>query len=295
MTVRLRRSALYMPGSNARALEKARSLPADVFIFDLEDAVAPEVKQQARDQVVAAVEGGGFGDCELVIRVNGLRTEWGDADLRAAAAVGPDAILLPKVSSCEDVLAAATVLREAAPSRPVPIWAMVETALAILNVAAIASMQGEASLRPAVMVMGVNDLAKETRARISPGREAIVPWLMSCVAAARAYDIGLLDGVWNNLSDAAGLERECRQGRTLGMDGKTLIHPGQIAVCNAVFAPEEGEIDWASRVLAEFARPENAAKGALQLDGRMVERLHIESARQVLELANQARARRPRA
>jgi citrate lyase subunit beta/citryl-CoA lyase len=295
MTVRLRRSALYMPGSNARALEKAKSLAADVFLFDLEDAVAPEVKQKARDQVVAAVKGGGFGDCELVIRVNGLRTEWGDGDLRAAAAAGPDAVLLPKISSCADVLAAAKVLREAAPSRPLPIWAMIETPLAILNVAAIASMPGEAALRPAVMVMGVNDLAKETRARLSPGREAIVPWLMSCVAAARAYDIGLLDGVWNDLSDPAGLERECMQGRNLGMDGKTLIHPSQIAVCNNVFAPEEAEIDWASKVLAEFAKPENAAKGAVQLEGRMVERLHMESAHQVLELANQARARRARA
>jgi citrate lyase subunit beta/citryl-CoA lyase len=283
-----------MPGSNARALEKAKSLPADVFIFDLEDAVAPEVKQKARDQVLAAVKAGGFGDCELVIRVNGLRTEWGDADLRAAAAAGPDAVLLPKVSSCDDVCAAAKILREAAPSRPVPLWAMIETPLAILNVAAIASMPGDNSLRPAVMVMGVNDLAKETRALLTPGREAIVPWLMSCVAAARAYGIGLLDGVWNDLSDSAGLERECLQGRNLGMDGKTLIHPNQIGVCNDVFAPEEAEIDWASKVIAEFAKPENAAKGAVQLDGRMVERLHMETAQQVLELAKAARARRAR-
>jgi citrate lyase subunit beta / citryl-CoA lyase len=284
MTVRLRRSALYMPGSNARALEKAKTLAADVLIFDLEDSVAPDAKARARLQVGDAVREGGFGHREIVIRVNGLTSEWGAADLMVAAAAQPDAILLPKVSRGADLVAAAGVLSQASPARSVALWAMIETPLAILNVAAIAAM-AEAGARPSVFVMGINDLAKETRIRQSGGRVAVVPWLMTCVAAARAYGIGVLDGVWNDLSDAAGFRQECAQGRDLGMDGKTLIHPSQLDICNEIFAPSTAEIEWARKIIAAFERPENAAKGALQLEGQMVERLHAEMARQLIAIA----------
>jgi citrate lyase subunit beta / citryl-CoA lyase len=284
MTVRLRRSALYMPGSNARALEKAKTLAADVLIFDLEDAVAPDAKARARMQVAEAVRAGGFAHREVVIRINGLTTEWGSTDLTVAAAAQPAAILLPKVSRCDDLVAAAGVLSQVSTACPVPLWAMIETPLAILNVAAIAAM-GEAGPRPSVFVMGVNDLAKETRIRQSGGRVAVVPWLMTCVAAARAYGIGVLDGVWNDLADPAGFRQECAQGRDLGMDGKTLIHPSQLDICNEIFAPSAAEIEWARKVIAAFERPENAAKGAIQLEGRMVERLHAEMARQLIATA----------
>jgi len=285
MNFRLRRSALYMPGSNARALEKAKTLAADVLIFDLEDAVAPDAKAGARSQVTQAVRSGGFGHREIVIRVNGLASEWGEADLLAAAAAQPDAILLPKVSRTADIAAAAHFLAGVGGASPIPLWVMIETPLAILNVASIAAMEESPGDRPAVLVMGVNDLAKETRIRQSAGRVAFVPWLMICVAAARAYGIGLLDGVWNDLSDPAGLRQECLQGRDLGLDGKTLIHPNQLAVCNEIFAPSAAEIDWARRIIAAFALPENAAKGAIQLDGQMVERLHAEMARHLIATA----------
>jgi citrate lyase subunit beta / citryl-CoA lyase len=285
MNVRLRRSALYMPGSNARAQEKAKTLAADVLIFDLEDAVAPDAKAGARTQVLEAVRAGGFGQREIVIRINGLATPWGETDLITAAAAQPDAIVLPKVSCCEDLAAAAAVLSQVGSSSRVPLWAMIETPLAILNVAAIAALSESAGLRPSVLVLGVNDLAKETRIRPSAGRVAVIPWLMTCVAAARAYGIGVLDGVWNDLSDPVGFRQECVQGRDLGMDGKTLIHPNQLDICNEIFAPSAFEIEWARKVIAAFDLPENATKGALQLDGRMVERLHLEMARQLIATA----------
>ena len=291
IAIRPRRSALYMPGSNARAVEKARTLPADTVIFDLEDAVAPEMKTQARDAVCAAVTAGGYGARELVIRINGLNTAWGEADLAAAAAAAPDAVLVPKVSTPEDVLEAGRRLRALGAHEKVRIWAMIETPLAILQAQAIAAAAQDDASRLACFVMGTNDLAKDTRARLNPGRATMMPWLMTALAAARAYGLDILDGVYNDLSDEAGLRRECIEGRDCGFDGKTLIHPNQIAVANEVFAPSPDEIDKARDIVALFALPENMAKGAISHNGRMVERLHAEMAERILALAEAIAAR----
>jgi citrate lyase subunit beta/citryl-CoA lyase len=285
IAIRPRRSALYMPGSNARAVEKAKTLPADTIIFDWEDAVAPDLKMQARDAVCAAVTAGGYGSRELVIRINGLDTAWGEADLAAAAAAAPDAILLPKVSTPEDVLEAGRRLRALGAHEKIRIWAMIETPLAILQAQAIAAVARDDASRLACFVMGTNDLAKDTRARLHPGRAAMMPWLMTALAAARAYGIDILDGVYNDLSDEAGLRAECIEGRDCGFDGKTLIHPNQIAVANEVFAPSHDDIEKARDIVALFELPENRAKGAVSHNGRMVERLHAEMARRTLALA----------
>ncbi len=289
--IRPRRSALYMPGSNARAIEKARTLPADVVIFDLEDAVAPDVKEQAREQVRAAVSAGGFGRRELVIRINALETSWGKADLAAAAAAAPDAILVPKVSSAETLAAVGLRLRELGAAERTRVWAMIETPLAILHAEAIASAARDVDTRLACLVMGTNDLAKDTRTRLLPGRAAMLPWMMTALAAARAHGIDILDGVYNNLSDAEGFRAECEQGRDCGFDGKTLIHPDQIAAANEIFAPSVEEVDNARAIVAAFEQPENAGKGAISLNGRMVERLHAEMARRTLALAEAISAR----
>jgi citrate lyase subunit beta/citryl-CoA lyase len=289
--IRPRRSALYMPGSNARAVEKARTLPADVVIFDLEDAVAPDVKEQAREQVRAAVSAGGFGRRELVIRINALETSWGKADLAAAAAAAPDAILVPKVSSAETLAAVGLRLRELGAAERTRVWAMIETPLAILHAEAIASAARAVDTRLACLVMGTNDLAKDTRTRLLPGRAAMLPWMMTALAAARAHGIDILDGVYNNLSDAEGFRAECEQGRDCGFDGKTLIHPDQIAAANEIFAPSVEEVDNARAIVAAFEQPENAGKGAISLNGRMVERLHAEMARRTLALAEAISAR----
>jgi len=283
-TIRPRRSALYMPGSNARALEKAKTLPADALILDLEDSVAPDQKATARDQVCAAVAGGGYGGRELVIRINALDTPWGEADLAAAAAAAPDAILVPKVSSAEALAAVGLRLRKLGAAERTRVWAMIETPLAILEAPAIASAAHDVDTRLSCLVMGTNDLAKDTRARLLPGRAAMLPWLMTALAAARSSGIDILDGVYNTLSDEAGFRRECEQGRDCGFDGKTLIHPGQVAAANEIFAPSTQEVENARAILAAFERPENAHKGAISLDGRMVERLHAEMARRVLAL-----------
>jgi citrate lyase subunit beta/citryl-CoA lyase len=289
--IRPRRSALYMPGSNARAIEKARTLPADVVIFDLEDAVAPDVKEQAREQVRAAVSAGGFGRRELVIRINALETSWGKADLAAAAAAAPDAILVPKVSSAETLAAVGLRLRELGAAERTRVWAMIETPLAILHAEAIASAARDVDTRLACLVMGTNDLAKDTRTRLLPGRAAMLPWMMTALAAARAHGIDILDGVYNNLSDVEGFRAECEQGRDCGFDGKTLIHPDQIAAANEIFAPSVEEVDNARAIVAAFEQPENAGKGAISLNGRMVERLHAEMARRTLALAEAISAR----
>jgi citrate lyase subunit beta/citryl-CoA lyase len=283
--IRPRRSALYMPGSNARAIEKAKTLAADVVIFDLEDAVAPDTKVQARDQVCAAVEAGGYGLRELVIRINALETPWGEADLAAAIAAAPDAILVPKVSSAETLAAVGLRLRKLGAAERTKIWAMIETPLAILRAENIASAARDVDTRLACFVMGTNDLAKDTRARLLPGRAAMLPWLMTALAAARAHGIDILDGVYNNLSDADGFRTECEQGRDCGFDGKTLIHPDQIAAANEIYAPSQQEIESARAIVAAFERPENAGKGAISLNGRMVERLHAEMAKRTLALA----------
>lgn len=283
-TIRPRRSVLYMPGSNARALEKAREIAADALILDLEDAVAPDAKEMARAQVCAAVKAGGFGRRELVIRTNGLDTPWFAADLAAAAEAKPDAILIPKVSSPETLQQIGTLLDGLWAAPEIRIWAMIETPLAVLDAERIARAVQDRRTRLACFVMGTNDLAKETRARFVPGRAPMLPWLTTAILAARAYGIDIVDGVYNDLKDEAGFTAECEQGRDLGFDGKTLIHPGQVATANAVFAPDDSELSRARAIIAAFDQPENADKGAIQLDGRMVERLHAEMAKRVVAL-----------
>jgi citrate lyase subunit beta / citryl-CoA lyase len=290
--IRPRRSALYMPGSNARAIEKAKTLAADVVIFDLEDAVAPDVKAEAREQVCTAVRAGGYGRRELVIRINALETPWGEADLAAAVAAAPDAILVPKVSSAETLAAVGLRLRKLGAAQHTRIWAMIETPLAILNAEAIASAARDVDTRLDCLVMGTNDLAKDTRARLLPGRAAMLPWLMTALAAARAHGIDILDGVYNSLSDTGGFRDECEQGRDGGFDGKTLIHPDQIAAANEIFAPSVEEVESARAIMAAFEQPENQGKGVISLNGRMVERLHAAMAKRVLALAEAIGERR---
>ena len=285
MAARPRRSVLYMPASNAKALAKARSLPADAIIIDLEDSVAPDLKPAARAQAVEAVRAGGFGGREVVIRVNGPHTPWGLDDMAAAIAAAPDAILLPKIDGPGGVMQVARGLREAGAPERIRLWAMMETPMAILHAGSIAAVAADPASRLDALVMGLNDLAKETRARLTPGRGAMAAWLALSVAAARAHGCDILDGVFNDLDDPVGFRSECEQGRDMGFDGKTLVHPGQIEVCNAVFAPTPAEIDNARAILAAFALPENAGKGVIQLDGKMVELMHAKMARRTLAVA----------
>ncbi len=280
MNIRPRRSVLYMPGSNARALEKAKVLPADALILDLEDAVAPDAKDQARERVCAAVASREYGNRELVIRVNGLNTPWGADDIAAAAKVGPDAILIPKVSTTQVLRAAEEAIANADES--IDLWAMMETPMGMLNANEIAGAGG----RLVCMVMGTNDLAKETRASLSGDRVGMLPWLSICVAAARAHGLTIIDGVYNMIGNAAGLTEECTQGRLLGMDGKTLIHPTQLETANVVFAPSAAEIADARDVIEAFENAENATQGVISLNGRMVERLHADIARCTIALAD---------
>ena len=284
-TIRPRRSALYMPGSNARALEKAREIAADVLILDLEDAVAPDAKEMARAQVCGAVKAGGYGPREIVIRVNGLDTPWFADDLAAATEAKPHAILIPKVSAPETLEQVGALMTGLWADPAIQIWAMIETPLAILDIERIARVAHDPVTRLACFVMGTNDLAKETRARFVPGRAPMLPWLTTAILAARAHGIDVLDGVYNELKDEAGFLSECEQGRDLGFDGKTLIHPGQVATANDVFAPDTAELARAKAIIAAFDQPENADKGAIQLDGRMVERLHAHMAARVVALA----------
>jgi len=285
MTVRPRRSVLYMPGSNARALEKGRDLPADCLILDLEDAVAPEAKLQARDAVVKALQKG-FGEREVLVRINGLDTRWWVEDINAAAAVRPDGVLVPKVSSPRQLQDLAARLVDMGTDPHVRVWAMMETPLAMLNVPDIAAAALDSETRLAGFVMGTNDLAKDTRAHLVSGRAPMVPWLMNCVAAARAYGLDILDGVYNDIGDADGFAAECRQARDFGFDGKTLIHPRQIEPCNAAFSPSAEEVETARKIIAAFDLPKNENKGVLQVDGRMVERLHAEMARRTVTIAD---------
>jgi citrate lyase subunit beta/citryl-CoA lyase len=278
---RPRRSALYMPASNARAVEKARSLPCDVVILDLEDAVAPEMKPEARAAALAAVKAGGFGRREVAIRVNGLSTPWGADDLAAAAAAGPDAVVVPKVNSAADVAAYDAALK-AAPAGTM-LWAMIETCPAMFSLNEIGA--AAASTRLAAFVMGVNDLAKEMKARQTPGREAFLPFLSQSVAAARAHGLVIFDGVHNEIDDLAALEAVCRQGADFGFDGKSLIHPSHLEICNRAFAPPPDGVEWAAAVVAAFADPANEGKGALRVNGRLAEHLHLAEARRLLDLA----------
>jgi citrate lyase subunit beta/citryl-CoA lyase len=285
MTVRPRRSVLYMPASNPRALEKARELPADGLILDLEDAVAPDAKLQAREAVVTALRKG-FGDREVLVRINGLDTRWWVEDIDAAASARPDAVLVPKVSSPRQLQDLAARLVDMGTDPRVRVWAMMETPLAMLNVRDIAAAALDSETRLAGFVMGTNDLAKDTRARLVAGRAPMLPWLMNCLAAARAYGLDILDGVYNDIGDAEGFAAECRQARDLGFDGKTLIHPRQIDPCNQAFSPTAEEVDAARKIIAAFDLPENENKGVLQVDGRMIERLHADMARRTVAIAD---------
>jgi citrate lyase subunit beta/citryl-CoA lyase len=272
------RSVLYVPGANGRALEKARELPADALILDLEDAVAPEAKAPARDRVCAAVRSGAFGERTVTIRVNGIGTEWHASDVAAAGAAGPDAIVVPKVRGAEDVLAVEGALNRAGTPERTRIWAMVETPGAVLHAAEIAA----SSDRLSVLVMGTNDLLKELHAKAVPGREPLQVSLGLCLLAARAAARTILDGVYNDVRDPTGFEAECVQGRRIGFDGKTLIHPGQIEICNRAFSPSDEDLAQARRVIEAF---EAAGGGVATLDGRLIENLHVESAKRVLALA----------
>ncbi|MEQ1753458.1 MAG: CoA ester lyase [Micropepsaceae bacterium] len=280
MTICPRRSVLYMPGSNARALEKAATLPADALILDLEDAVAPDAKELARKQVCEAVSDRRFGKREVIIRVNGLETPWGHDDIEAACGAAPDAILVPKIETARDVAHAGQHM-ESAPAN-CALWLMIETPRSIFNALEIAGSGG----RLTCFVMGTNDLVKEMRARHTPGREGLVMALNAAVMAARAYRLAVIDGVYNDIADDTGFLAMCRQGRAMGFDGKTLIHPSQVEPCNAVFSPDEDEIKQARAILGAFALPENQGKGTIALNGRMVELLHAEIAAQTVALAD---------
>jgi len=278
---RPRRSALYLPASNVKAIAKARTLPADVVILDLEDAVAPEAKGEARTAAVAAVREGGFGHRELAIRVNAIDTPWGADDLAAVAGSGADAVLVPKVSGPDDIRRYDALLAAAPPG--LRLWAMIETCACVAELHAIAATAS--TTRLALFVMGTNDLAKEMRARLTPERTPFLPFLSMAVAAARAHGLAILDGVCNEFRDLAAFRREAEQGLLFGCDGKSLIHPDQIAPCNEVFSPTAEDLRWAVAVIEAFARPENADKGAIRVEGRMVERLHLDQARRVVAVA----------
>lgn len=278
---RPRRSVLYMPGSNARALEKGKSLPADALILDLEDAVAPDAKAAARQQVVDAVRGGGYGSRELAIRVNPLDSEWGPADVEAASTSGADAILLPKVESAAMVRDLEARMEAGGASSDMAIWVMMETPLGMLHAEEIAA----ASERLAVMVMGTSDLVKDLHARHTPERLPVLGSLSLCLLAARAYGRAIVDGVHLDLEDMDGFEDSCRQGLELGMDGKTLIHPKTIEIANRVFAPDEEEVAQARRIIAAHAEARKQGQGVVVLDGKLIENLHVEDARRVVALA----------
>ncbi len=280
---RPRRSLLYLPGSNARALEKARTLGCDGVILDLEDSVAPDAKALARDQVIGALTAGGFGRREVVVRVNGLDTPWGEDDLEALAQAAPDAVLVPKVQDAGDIARYDARLNDARPGGypgRVQLWAMIETCRSLFHLDSLAGACRTSRL--ACLVMGVNDLAKEMGAELEAGRAPFLAALSLSVSAARAHGLSILDGVFNGLEDEAGLEQECRQGRAFGFDGKTLIHPSQIETCNRVFSPSPEQIAWAGAVVEAFSRPENTALGAIRVNGKMVERLHLAQAERVL-------------
>jgi citrate lyase subunit beta/citryl-CoA lyase len=285
MTSRPRRSVLYMPGSNARALEKAKTLPADGIILDLEDSVAPDAKEAARKQVAEAVKAGGFGRREVFVRVNGIDTPWHSDDLDAAIQAAPDAILIPKVSHPHTLELIGQRLMDTRADQKIRVWAMIETPLAIFNIVSIAAAARDSESRLTGFVLGTNDLAKDTRARLVPGRAPMLGWLSACVAAARIHGIDILDGVYNDLGNADGFTMECMQGVEFGFDGKTLIHPNQIAPCNKAFSPTAEEVAQARKMIAAFELPENKGKGVVSIDGRMVERLHADMARRTVAIA----------
>ncbi len=285
--VRPRRSVLYMPGANERALEKAKGIPADALILDLEDAVAPDAKPAARERVCAAAASGGYGRREVVIRANGIGTPWHADDLQAIAAAGPAAVVIPKIDSAAAVHEIEKALEAGGAPDHTRIWAMLETPIAMLSALEIAS----SSDRLAVLVMGTNDLAKELRAALVPGRAPLVPHLATALLAAREAGVVVLDGVYNDVKDLEGLEAECLQGAQMGFDGKTLIHPTQVEVANRVWAPDEAEVEHAQRVIEAFEQAEREGKGVVTVDGRMIENLHVDNARRTLATAEAIAAR----
>jgi len=276
--LRPRRSVLYMPGANERALTKAEALPADALILDLEDAVAPDAKADARDRVCEAAASDRYGAREVTIRINGIGTPWHDDDLRAVAAAGPAAVVVPKVDSADDVHAIVKGLEAGGAPDHTSVWAMIETPIAMLHAEEI----GRASERLTVLVMGTNDLAKELQAEHVPGRGPLLTGLGLSLLAARATGKVILDGVYNDIKDAEGFEAECVQGRQMGFDGKTLIHPSQLDPCNRVFAPTPDEVDKARRIIEAFEQAEAEGRGVVTVDGRMVENLHVDQARRTL-------------
>ncbi len=279
--LRPRRSVLYMPAANARALEKAKTIAADALIFDLEDAVAPDAKAEARDQAVAAASSGDYGGREVTIRCNGLDTPWGADDVAAAAGSGAAAVVIPKVDSTAQLDAVSAALDAAGAPAAMAIWAMVETPTAILDARAIA-----AHPRVSVLIMGTNDLAKELRAALNPGRAALLPHLQTALLAAREAGKVILDGVYNDIKNAEGFEDECRQGAEFGFDGKTLIHPAQVEPANALWAPSEEEVADAREVIAAFTEAEADGRGVVTVNGRMIENLHVDNARRTLAVAD---------
>ena len=283
---RPRRSPLFMPGSNARALEKARNLPADVIILDLEDSVAPDAKVLARDQIAQAIAAQGFGKREVWVRTNSLESAWWADDSAMAGKARPDGILVPKVSSVEDLKAIGDRLSAIHADPSIKVWAMIETARAVLDADKLAGASRDPKTRLAGFVFGPNDIARETRILMMPGRAAMIPMITHCILATRAHGLEIFDGPYSDFSNVDGFGAECAQGRDLGFDGKTLIHPGQIEACNAIFTPPAEEIAQARKIIAAFELPENAARGAIRLDGQMVERLHADMARRTIEIAD---------
>ena len=289
---RPRRSLLFMPGSNPRALDKGRNLPADGLILDLEDSVAPDAKAEAREQIAQAIAAKGFGRREILIRVNGLDTTWWGDDLAMAVRAQPDGILVPKVSSVEDLKTIAGRLDGLGADSRLEVWAMIETARAVLHAEELAAASRDVNRRLAGFVFGPNDVSRETRIKMLPGRAAMIPMISHCILATRAYGLEILDGPYSDFSNPDGFAVECAQARDLGFDGKTLIHPGQIDACNAIFTPPADEVAMARKILAAFELPENAARGAIRLDGKMVERLHADMARRTIEIADAIAAMR---
>jgi citrate lyase beta subunit len=280
-SVRPRRSVLYMPGANTRALEKARTLPADALIFDLEDAVAPDAKEAARGNVVAAAQSKAYGKREIAIRCNGLATPWGKADIAAIAGSGADALLVPKVESAAEVATVVSLLDAAGAPSSMAVWAMMETPKGILRAEEVAGSHP----RLALFVMGTNDLVKDMRARHTPMRLPMVTALGLGMLAARAHGLTILDGVYNDIQDTEGFRAVCRQGLEMGFDGKTLIHPSQVEPCNEVFAPSVAELEMAGKIVAAFKAAQAEGKGVVTVDGRMIENLHVEQAERALALA----------
>lgn len=289
--IRPRRSLLYVPGNNTRALEKAGGLACDGVIIDLEDSVLPEAKSEARERAAAAIATRKFGRREVIVRINGPESRWWLDDLAMVAAVSPDGVLVPKVAAARHLQTIADRLNDISADRAIRLWAMIELPVAVLNAGEIASAAADGETRLAGFVVGPNDLVRETHARMVTGRAPMLTWLSVCVLAARAYGLSVIDGVYNDFKDGEGFARECEQARDMGFDGKSLIHPSQIAPSNACFAPGAAEIARARRVIAAFADPANAGRGVIQLDGEMVERLHLEIAQRTVAIADAIAAR----